>query len=399
MNSRLLLRLALPTFIFVLLLCGPAAAKDHSFSISKKLDLENRFPSVALNTKTGDLLVVWVKKDYDDINNAKIYGALCVKNKAGKYKAKKARLMSAPGDICEWHPKAAYNPDDDSYLVVWAPWPDIKIRKVSKKGRTAAGINTFTAGGDSRPVIAHLPVVHATSTNSAGCYLLAYANRDVADWGLYTCVLDADGFVLGQAKLISGGYATQADYPTDILRDDDGTYLIAHIKEDKTYGDAAHVARVRADGSLIKESRVGTTDTNNIGIVQLSKKLYLATFDDTDNDYVVRNQLFKSNLKRKKGPFEPLGEGWSQECCLVKLENSDYALQIVGVGSNNMYYRLIDPLGNFFGAAQLLRDEDSLFGAPSAVCLPGSNTVFVAYSLSHVSNNEELRGLVFDAVE
>ncbi|HUX08325.1 MAG TPA: hypothetical protein VMX35_13550, partial [Acidobacteriota bacterium] len=158
MASRLK-SLTISLLLVALLTAGLHAADiDQSFSISKKLDLENRFPSVSMNTETGDILVVWVKKDDDDISNAKIYGALCVKNKAGKYKAKKARLISAPGDICEWHPKAAYNPDDDSYLVVWSSYPNIRIRKVSKTGRAAAGINTFTAGADSRPVIAHIPV-------------------------------------------------------------------------------------------------------------------------------------------------------------------------------------------------------------------------------------------------
>ena len=392
--------LTISILLVALLTAGLHAADiDQIFSISKKLDLQNRYPRVAIDPETGNAFVVWVKKDDDGITNAKIYGALCVKNKAGKYKAKKAGLMSAPGDICEWHPKAAYNPDDDSYLVVWSSYPNIRIRKVSKTGRAAAGINTFTAGADSRPVIAHIPVVHPAPVSSAGRYLLAYAYRDTVDRGLYTCVLDADGIMFGQAKLISGGYATQADYPTGILRDDDGTYLIAHIKEDKTYGDVAHVARVRANGSLIKESRVGTTDTGNIEIVQLFKKLFLATFNDPDNNYYVQNQLFKSNLKRMKGPFEPLGEGWSRECCLVKLNNSDYVVQIIRVGTSMMYYRLIDTSGNFFGEAQLLKQEEYLLGEPSAACLPGSNTVFVAYSLSQGSNNNELRGLVFNAVD
>jgi hypothetical protein len=400
MRSSNHLRLSMLFVIITTLLCGVANAQERSFSLSKNLGLENRFPSVAVSTKTGNVLVVWVRKDDEDISEAKIYAALCVINKYDQCVVKKARLISAAGDICEWHPDAAYNPEDDSYLVVWSTtYGDIKTVKVTKKGRPSKTINSFPASTYSYPVVAYAPADQATAPSAKGGYLLSYANHLQSHWGLYTLPLDSGGAPLGQAKKVSSGYTSEADHPTRIIRDTDGTYLIAHIKKDLKYGDCANVARVRANGSLVKNARVGAADTTDVGIVQLSSELYLAVFTGTGAYTQIMDQLFKNNLKKFKAPFVPYEGEWIYGCCLAKLRKSDYTVQITQQGSYVIFYRLIGSDGNFAGDVTQLWAEGHIIDALRATCLPGRDTVFLTYSVSHATNDNEIMGFIFEAVQ
>ena len=53
--------------------------------------------------------------------------------------------------------------------------------------------------------------------------------------------------------MISDGYVYSSCYPTHILKDINGTYLVAHIKEDTYYGDSVHIARVGKNGTAIAQ--------------------------------------------------------------------------------------------------------------------------------------------------
>ena len=376
-----------------------ATANDESFSISRSLSLENGYPCMAANTKGNEVLVVWVRKNAEDTSKSMVYAARCLVKNDGTCKVKKAKLISDPSGTCELRPRAAYNPDDNSYLVVWSTTSGkIKTVKLSKTGRKSGSVNSIENSSDSYPVVAFVPTAQTTAAAAWGGFLLAYANHSGTDQGLYTMTLDSKGAAISQATRISTGYTSQANRPTQIIRDADGTYLIAHIKHDATYGDCAHAARVGADGTLLKNARLGAVGTSEVNIVQLSGTLYLATFSNTEDYSQIQNQLFKKKLRRKGAPFEPYDGQWIYGCCLPKLQNSNYAVQITQEGSYVLHYRFVDSKGKLPYDAAFLGAEGHIISALSAVCLTGTNTIFLAYSVNHGSNDHEIKGRIFEPV-
>jgi len=249
-----------------------AADIDQIFSISKKLDLHNSYPRVAIDPETGNAFVAWVRIDVDGEFKTRIYATLCKLGGTDKYRAKTARLLSDPEKESQWWCDIAYNPDDDSILVVWGP-AGLHARKIKGNGKVEGGIQFVYSGSASRPVIAYSDSVPAAPATLTSGYLISYANYNQITLGLWTVFSDADGNKLGSPEKISEGHSFPDGYPTQILRDLNGTYLIAHIKEDPTYGDTVHVTRVDKDGSPVAESCIGTVDPGSCSIAQRAHQL------------------------------------------------------------------------------------------------------------------------------
>jgi hypothetical protein len=387
---------AITMLLAALLAAGLQAAEvEQSFTISKNLDLLSRFPRAAIDPETGNAYVAWVAVDSNYVLKTRIFAALCKLGGNGMYKVKKAQLLSDPDVESQWWCDIAYNPDDHSSLVVWGP-AGLHARKFKVNGKPGGGIKFVYNGSANKPVIVYSDSVPVAPANGTGAYLIAYANYNTFTLGLWTVFADANGNKLTTQEKISEGHTFPEGYPAQILEDLNGTYLIAHFKEDPTYGDTVFITRVGDDGSLIAEQRIGKVDPERCSIAQLGKGLYVATFDDENSGHAIQNQLFRKNLKTRKAPFKPMPGADALECCVVKLDDSAYALQVFRQSTSLIYYRLIDTKGRFVGDAKLLKDVDYLWREPHAVCLPGTNSVLLVYSVYTSSGGMEVKGLVFD---
>lgn len=408
--KKSIISLTVPVLI---LLAGSSSTADESFSISKNLNVENRYPSVAVDSKTGNVLVVWVRKDDNDPSNSKIYMSLCKKAASGKYKATKARLISGPDDVCDRYSGAAYNPDDNSFLAVWSALRyDSKLktadygiwsRKISAAGKPSPNVNHVAAdNGQSRlhhPVITYSSKIPSATASVSSGYIVAFANINPGEEGLWTTFLDSDGTVVTTPKRTSKGYVGSVNYPTDMIIADNGSFIIGHVKNDPKLGNVPYAAKLSSAGQMVKERRIGSVETFDIRIAQLSKSLFIAALEDAKQEYIFRNQLFTSSMKPKGKPFDPQNEDDARDCAFVKLDGFNGVLQLRTGDRNHLYYQLIDAEGRYAGNAVLLFETVSALAELDAVNLPGSSRVFIAYAVQYAENFVEMRGISFDPLE
>lgn len=331
----------------------------------------------------------------------RIYSVLCKRIGTEGYKVKKIRELSAQGDEPYGHLDVAFNPEDNSFVVVWTA-DAIYARKVRASGRPSAPARILATGSEYlRVVISYAPSVPGASPSDAGGYLIAFdAEKSDYDSALWTMFLDADGKAVTEPVKVSTGFEVTQSRPHDILRAADGSFLIAFIKSgSELKNHCAFIVKLSPAGKKVRESQVGPEWSADIDVEQLSKKLFIATCNDGSKSYSFTNQLFTGNLKHKKSPFEPLAGYDSYLCRLVKLYDYDGVLQLSRIANTNIYVRMLNSKGTYANDPSMLVWEGYLITDMQAVCLPGSNTVFLVYGLARGGNDFELRGFVFDGVQ
>jgi hypothetical protein len=377
---------------------GIAAGKDKSFSISKKLTLHNFHVSLALDSDSGNVLVVWTRYAGDLSVKPHIMAALCKPNKVGKYKASIARQVSAPDTWCDVGSgnDVAYNPDDGGFLAVWTS-DGVFTRRLNAAGIPLGQARLYKYLPCEYPVVAYHPAA-ASPASIGGGYILAYSNYAEAVKSLETVLLDGQGNEIAKpAKVLMGQIWPSA--AKKIIRDTDGAYIIALLKSDGTLTDSPTVVRVSADGRFIRTGSLTSAESNNLDIIQLSGGLYLASYNSNPEGVLYRNQLFKKTLKRKGAPFEPDNVSYSEELSAVSLQDSECSAQLSIRYGSEIWIQLISSTGKYVGEPRLVLKEGRMIAYLRAVALPGGNKVFAAYSVSTDYYGEELRGLVFDALK
>ena len=389
-------------------------ATDDVFSITKNLDLINFSPKAAVNAKTGDVLVAWRRMDPNDQDSSCVYSSLCKKLKSGEYSIKGTKVLSRPSNTCLYGPDIAYNPDDNSYMVVWASgradpkygtiWA-VRSRRVNSKGKPDKKIKDYFIEGNHQiyPVISFMSHEESISScrNRNGAYIIAYGNNIGETKGLYTRIIGSDGSPVSDPEQVIQGNPQFVCYPTKIVQVGQGTYFIAFIDYDPKAGHAASVVTVNSTGEYIREGKIGSVSSRDADIVQLSNKLFLGTFDKekTGSQGIYHNQRFNAKLKKKKGSFSPSKKMDALSSRLIKLNKYEGALQLWTTGLQ-IYNRLIDSKGQFDGKEKYtVQSKGMRIESLHALCLPESNTVFLVWSEWVDNNRAEVRGYLFDAVQ
>ena len=99
------------SLLVVICLAASAAESLHaakSLDVTKGVDGRNIIPRLAFNPETGDILVVWTQQ-VPGTSNIKVWVRLFKRKASGKYKRKKAVMLTGAG----WNANAH---------VIWVPW-------------------------------------------------------------------------------------------------------------------------------------------------------------------------------------------------------------------------------------------------------------------------------------
>jgi hypothetical protein len=403
----------LTTILLLFSLHQISVADDQDFSISRSLDLWNEEPCAAVNTETGDVLVVWCRLDLNNRKRSYIYAALCKLQGDGSFKVRRPRLISGKKDACS-DPFTAYDPESNSFLVVWrinrdAPIlirADTQARMVNGKGKTVGGIVELFKTDDRHEyelVLAPVPqTVRDIVPGSA--YLLSWelSPQDAADFaklaGLWTVMLDEKGDLVSTPNRImktdftfnpsTFGEAT----PYRILATGNGTFYLTMIYVRVDGGDRiqeTYIIKLDERGQYAGKVMLDSGNTPmNTSIALLSKKRLLASWYNFD-ELKCRNQLLKSTLKKKKGSYSPVS-GNSSTSELVGLADGG-AFQIITTYPNFQTARF-DSKGKMQGGCVQHNPSSSFPGDFTAVEVRGTNRLLLVWRRSVGGGSTEILG-------
>lgn len=399
--------------LFLVLTNSIFAAGDQDFSISKGSRNYNHRPHVAVSTKKGDVLIGWLEEDPDDSDKRWVKAVLCKQKKSGVFKLRKEITISNPSRTPEYL-DVAYNSKDNSFMAVWGSYTggvctncDLFSRKISAKGKIAGAINQLTSGNDEygRPAMAYQPQAQPFTPASKGQFLIAYDRIPLFEFdkgGVYTAFLDDQGKrIAGSTTLVSKSnkiynIMSTRSHPWELYRTADGSFLLGFKKADDKYTYMPYLLKLDKRGKAIKELRLGRHLSNYVEAIQLSKKLYIATWDQYASQRDAVNQLFKPTLKKKKKEFSPLAGQRTYLNEPVKLENNPGSYQLSSDG-HYLKGRYISSKGTLSSKTWTMFDHLCLMQELDAACLPGSNRVFIAWVESKTEDWSELKVHIFEA--
>lgn len=321
--------LILTISIVALLLTGRmSSADEQTFSISRSTPLFNSQPSIAVNTTSGEVLVVWRQKDEDTKESSRIYAALCKPKNNGTYKVGKARLISGKNEFSST-PYAAYSPYSNKYFVAWrldgaitgSSYIDVQARVVNAKGRAVGKIVELLPRRDipeSMPVLTAVKAATRKIIPKAE-FLFCWSG----DTGLMAVMLDSAGKMVSTPELVlpeltdKGNYVGIV-YTSRAISTEQGSFYVTVSRVnwgkpgDSTQTRETLVVRLNARGgyagsAILEQTKVpvGYYHRTFSRIVQLSKRYLLMCWLDAD-ELVTYNQLLKPTLKKKGGKYKVL---------------------------------------------------------------------------------------------
>ena len=393
----------------VIVTAGIAVAEDQDFSISKSITQLNRIPKPSI-APNGDVLIVWESGPYQSSGSAAHYTALCQLRKNGMYKVKKARMLANASrtfgsfDI-------AHNPEDGSWLVVWYETEgsqdfEIFSCRFIAKGKPKGGQNIIIRDKqamDQQPVIAYLPSGPASPSVAKGGYLLVwdrYNPANLAVSGIYSVHLDADGKVVaGTQKYVRkannvDGFASYFKN-FELQRMEDGKFLLTghswEIRGGNSWAEEyPMLLRLGASGAFEKALLPTSTESHYARAAVLSKK-YLLLLWVTGSD--VRSCIVKSKTFKNKPIFTNPAR-YALDGKFVKLEDDPGSVFVYANG-NLACAQYYDQKGSPVGYEDWIVNSGYWIDTLSAVCLPGTNNIFLTYAIATPSGTEyELRGRV-----
>ena len=417
--------------LLALILVVPAAnaADGKAFSISKNMTWYNCKPRIAVNTVTGDAVVIWLRSDRNAHypEDGRMMSAWCRhKKRQGKIVVKPAREIDHMESM-DTFPDLAFNPDEGSYFAVYTPWrysaeygndlPDIVGIKLNAKGVPLAAVVDIAASAhlETSPQIAWCGTSTASASASPpGAYLLVYNYYTSGDLdelepgdreaGLYGIFLDEDGAALSSTpflisyaeKEIDGHYAGRM-WTSDLMRADDGTYLLCSARVSMTDARAPFLTKLRVNGRGMGEIQLDDTRTNLANTVQLAPDLFMACWDNDrisgkDTSYIC---TFDGDLAAGAG-IAPLGKKAAWPIHLVKLAESPGAVLLAGDGKT-LYALYIAEDGTVSKTKKKLFKFRSKLVDLEAVCMPGCDRIFIAWTKKKGLNDAEVLGYTFDA--
>jgi hypothetical protein len=394
---------------------------EQSFSISKSIEYSNYPVRLAVNTNTGDVLVVWMNIKAAD--SKRLYAALCKLSKSGKFRVKKAGMLSGDKAFIG-NFDVAYNPLDNSYMVVadahessdFNSPTNLYSQKLDGKGKPAAAHVQLTAAGKDyvSPVIVFVPGTLASPTILAnGNYLMAYdrpaKTGESEQAGVYTTFLDAGGRMVGISPQLVSPEINWLGYG----------FVLALRKKNVNGAFSGFLLRLDLFGRAIKQVELGDYVSMQVEFIQLTSKICFLSWDNFGyasplDDHLEHgyegecyNQLYRPGLQKVRGPFDPLDDGVAYITELVKLNDDPGGYQLACDGES-LLGRYINKKGKLGPQTTMLFDHQGLLYMMDAVCLPGSNRIFVAWvemqsavavdaSAPPADVLFEVKGFVFDA--
>ena len=405
----------LALFIIILIVTAVCHADEQAFSISKAMKFENSYQKMAVNSATGDVVVAWLNTESAEAK--RVYAALCTLLKNDKFKVKKAiRISDQTGVVTKLD--VEYNPLDDSYLVIWDSYEGAKYQnplniftqKLSNKGKKSGGRNQVTESGQSYgyPEIHYvegIPVAPPPSLDK-GCYLLIYDRRfktpPYTDSGVYRSYLDHEGKAtqgplpaMISAPFFRNGRAYDS-YPSELTRLQDGSFVLALNKGGSEESAVCPFLLKMSDVNLgDKQVKLCGDISEGTEFIQLTNKICFSSWNSTAETSRWVDQLFRPKLKKVKKEFDPVAGKKTFVNELVKLEDDPGGYQLSSDGQY-LLGREIGKKGKLGAQIRTLFDHHCLLNGLDAVCLPGSNRIFVSW-VEILNGDTELKGFVFDA--
>ena len=407
----------IPAFaIVVLIVTAVCRADEQAFSISKDMEYENGYHRMAVSSRTGDVVVAWL--NIESAEAKRVYAAFCKRLKSGKFRVKKAILLSNKVDnVCKID--VGYNPIDDSFLVVWDSYEGAKYanplnifsQRLSNKGKKRGGRTQVTETGTSygSPEIHYIegiPVAPPPSLDK-GCYLIVYDLRakmpPYTDCGVYRRYLDHEGKVVQAAlpMMISAPFYYQsaypgASYPQELNRLLDGSFVLALRKAgSEAYNVCPFLLKLSDVYLGGKQVKLCGDISQGTEFIQLTNRVCFSSWNRTAETSRWVDQLFRPKLKKLKKEFDPVAGKKTFYNELVKLGDDQGGYQLSSDGQY-LLGREISKKGKLGTQIRTLFNHHCLLNSLDAVCLPQCNRIFVAWVEIH-NGDSELKGFVFDA--
>jgi len=400
-----------------------ATVDGKLFSISKKLELRNINVHLAVNSITGDVVAVWEQRHPGNVNYGRIYAARCKARKKGKFSIKRARLISDPAIISS-DADVAYSLPDDAFYSAWQGWyysalhgsdlPDVEGRKLNTRAIPSSPIIAIAATDH----LEMTPLIVSTSGASmagaaapAGSYLMVfdYAPESYDDLeqgdpgsGLYGLFIDASGvptcaspFLISHAAKDLGDFYAGRSWATDLIRTDKRLYILSAVRVTFTAFRAPYLFLLGRNGRLKEEQSFAYDNSYSFGAAQLGPDLFMAGWDrivgSVCKSFV---RFFDSHLTLDVVTMPlPGKDAWPVK--VVQLKDDPGACLLVG-NNKTLYAIRVSAGGEFSGAMTLLFKFNNKLEDFDAVCLPGSNRIFIAWSKKK-GRNAEVMGFTFDA--
>ncbi len=415
---RPMMLVAISTLLFSIIVS--AGDDTQSFSISKTTKYKNEKARIAVNTRNGDVLVVWLQTHRGPDDLEQVYTARCKAGKA-KYRVKRPRLVSTPGVVCT-ETTVEYSSADNTYVVAWSAWqlsppfgrnlPNIRTRMLNAVGKPVDAINEVATAvnPEMTPVLTMLPAGSSAPAPNGSVYLLVYdySPRDSSalgpgdpEAGLYGLYLNNKGektisnpFLIMLAPL-KGTIHAGRTWVTDILLCQDGTFLLGASKVTTTAFRAAHLIKLNRNAKHVDDTLLGENESFSVGAIQLGPDLFMSWWDHT------RGSKDKSHLGLVDGSlgmlaeFSPLDGEDAWPIKLVKLEDDPGGYLICSDG-RYLFGRYISPDGAPGERARKLFKHRGKLNHLDAACVPGSNRIFVAWT-KKMGGDAEIRGFIFTA--
>jgi hypothetical protein len=392
------------------------------FKVSVNLPGENNHPTLAVSSKTGDILVVWTQIQNDaggTWQKAVVYAVLCRRAPNGVLKIGKPKAVSGMSGL-NLDPSVAYNPEDDSYMVVWTYLfgensAELRARPVDAKGKPEAFpvILTFDFYGNRQPIINYISLAAAAPRDFA-TYLVVWDKRPTSLYaadstaGIYSLFLDASGSPYSAAKQIVPAQFTQYGQVTifdmvQMVQAKDGSFFLAAGRMVDWPVYEAWVYTINPSGDLERSRKLADISTKPFGIAQIANKLFMVTYEYTDPDTAFV-YYYNQGIKRKlgfKGARYQLNMPYIMDtrACLAAMGENGPTFQF-GFDNEKFYGWEIDSKGNVVGNTKAFFEHKDGYYMDNFVVAPveeSARIVFVAWYSQQGSYNGELWCCAFTA--
>ncbi len=399
--------------VLLLLFSAVAAAQSNprEISVSKNLGLYNWSPSAAVCDTNADVLVVWEQWDRSGGEVSSIYAAMCSRRSNGKYKVRKAVCLSSKTDFNS-EPGVAFNSSGKSYLVVWEKRDivggaitssNIVGRKLNLKGKPVGPVFNITSSYDSDDEDVIITCIDPPA-NADFEHVIAwfhtpnFGEERLTESGIFTAGLSEDGKIkVGPRKVYSVKFSgTTIGYmsPESLVNGYVGACYLTVSYAVPGAGDESALIRLDAQaaakGAVVLERKDGVYSR----VAVLSKKLLQVGWYQygSGNCY---NQLFRTNLKKVKGQFQPFGKS-TIRMDLISIQGGG-AYEVASAGSQ-LYLSTYNKRGKKLSGPEVINPSSYVSLDFEAKNIRSHNEIIVLFGDDTNGNNvtSELKAIIFD---
>lgn len=389
----------------------PLFAADDVFAISGAGMQENRFPEVAINPVTGDLLVVWERHDNPGFT---IWASFCQRQQDGDYTVNASIKISA--GTFAYRPSVCFSPAAARYLVAWerraaAGSPgDIVGQLFSDSGGTIGGNMQLVpdTGDESYAIVRNLHIRGAAQPGQAAFIIACQSLPETSgtrfsEGGVVTHLISRNGERIGgmvQALAPSDnpGLGLGIARPADMAVGGDNSLVIACSRREPVAGglvDVPRLVRCGADrvatGNVALASGSGTAASVTI----LSNKLSMVTWFreiDGSQDGAVRTYALPG-LGAKSAAIDMLPKQYTdRSTSLVPLSKG--GARLIGVRSAANPFSVVVKKKGKLKRVTFLGEESEQYAWARGVIFESGNELIVVAARFNGSFTTAIEGIV-----